>query len=105
MDNTELERLEGDVENIVYRNDENGYTVLELDSDGELVTAVGNMPLVAVGETLSLLGIYVNHSSYGRQFSVRACERSMPVGAASILKYLSSRAIKGVGPSTAKKLV
>lgn len=105
MDNTELERLEGDVENIVYRNDENGYTVLELDSDGELVTAVGNMPLVAVGETLSLLGVYVNHSSYGRQFSVRACERSMPVGAASILKYLSSRAIKGVGPSTAKKLV
>lgn len=105
MDNTELERLEGDVESIVYRNDENGYTVLELDSDGELMTAVGNMPLVAVGETLSLLGFYVNHSSYGRQFSVKVCERSMPVGAASILKYLSSRAIKGVGPSTAKKLV
>lgn len=105
MDNTELERLEGDVESIVYRNDENGYTVVELDSDGELMTAVGNMPLIAVGETLSLLGVYVNHSSYGRQFSVRVCERSMPVGAASILKYLSSRAIKGVGPSTAKKLV
>lgn len=105
MDNTELERLEGDVESIVYRNDENGYTVVELDSDGELITAVGNMPLIAVGETLSLLGVYVNHSSYGRQFSVRVCERSMPVGAASILKYLSSRAIKGVGPSTAKKLV
>ncbi|MGN0456400.1 MAG: ATP-dependent RecD-like DNA helicase [Acutalibacteraceae bacterium] len=105
MDNTELERLEGDVESIVYRNDENGYTVLELDSGGELMTAVGNMPLVAVGETLSLLGFYVNHSSYGRQFSVKVCERSMPVGAASILKYLSSRAIKGVGPSTAKKLV
>ncbi|MGN1112552.1 MAG: ATP-dependent RecD-like DNA helicase [Acutalibacteraceae bacterium] len=105
MDNTELERLEGDVESIVYRNDENGYTVLELDSDGELMTAVGNMPLVAVGETLSLLGFYVNHSSYGRQFSVKVCERSMPVGAASILKYLSSRAIKGIGPSTAKKLV
>lgn len=105
MDNTELERLEGDVESIVYRNDENGYTVVELDSDGELMTAVGNMPLIAVGETLSLLGFYVNHSSYGRQFSVKVCERSMPVGAASILKYLSSRAIKGVGPSTAKKLV
>lgn len=105
MDNTELERLEGDVESIVYRNDENGYTVVELDSDGELITAVGNMPLIAVGETLSLLGFYVNHSSYGRQFSVKVCERSMPVGAASILKYLSSRAIKGVGPSTAKKLV
>ncbi|MCQ4022964.1 MULTISPECIES: ATP-dependent RecD-like DNA helicase [unclassified Ruminococcus] len=105
MDNTELERLEGDVESIVYRNDENGYTVLELDCDGELVTAVGNMPLVAVGESLSLLGVFTNHSSYGMQFSVRAFERSMPVGAASILKYLSSRAIKGVGPSTAKKLV
>lgn len=105
MERDELERLEGDVENIVYRNDENGYTVLELDCEGELMTAVGIMPLVAVGETLSLLGNFVNHSSYGQQFSVKACERSMPVGAASILKYLSSRAIKGIGPSTAKRLV
>lgn len=105
MDNNELERLEGDVENIVYRNDENGYTVLEINYSGELMTAVGIMPLVAVGETLSLIGNFVNHSSYGQQFSVKVCERSMPVGAASILKYLSSRAIKGIGPSTAKKLV
>lgn len=105
MDNNELERLEGDVENIVYRNDENGYTVLEINYSGELMTAVGIMPLVAVGETLSLMGNFVNHSSYGQQFSVKVCERSMPVGAASILKYLSSRAIKGIGPSTAKKLV
>lgn len=105
MDNNELERLEGDVENIVYRNDENGYTVLEINYSGELLTAVGIMPLVAVGETLSLMGNFVNHSSYGQQFSVKVCERSMPVGAASILKYLSSRAIKGIGPSTAKKLV
>lgn len=105
MDKNELERLEGDVENIVYRNDENGYTVLEIDCDGELLTAVGIMPLVAVGESLSLIGGFVNHSSYGQQFSVKTCERSMPVGSASILKYLSSRAIKGIGPSTARKLV
>ncbi len=103
--NEELERLEGDVEDIVYRNNENGYTVLEIDIGGELITAVGIMPLVAVGETLSLMGSFVNHSSYGQQFSVKLCERSMPVGAASILKYLSSGAIKGIGPSTAKKLV
>lgn len=105
MDRNELERLEGDVENIVYRNDENGYTVLEIDCGGELMTAVGIMPLVAVGESLSLIGSFVTHSSYGQQFSVKACERSMPVGSASILKYLSSRAIKGIGPSTARKLV
>ncbi len=105
MDNTELERLEGDVEEIIFRNNENGYTVLEIDCDGELYTAVGIMPLVSVGETLSLLGEFVNHSSYGQQFSVKVCERSVPVGAASILKYLSSRAVKGIGPSTAKKLV
>lgn len=105
MGNDEFERLEGDVENIVYRNDENGYTVLEINYGGELLTAVGIMPLVAVGETLSLIGNFASHSAYGQQFSVQICERSAPVGAASILKYLSSHAIKGVGPSTAKKLV
>lgn len=103
--NSELEKLEGEVEDIIYRNSENGYTVLEVNCAGELFTAVGIMPLVSVGEALSMLGSFVNHPSYGQQFSVKVCERSMPQGAAAILKYLSSRAIKGVGPQTARKLV
>lgn len=94
----------GTVESVVYRNDENGYTVIELSGD-ESITAVGIMPLLSVGEEVKLTGVFKNHPAYGPQFSVTACERSIPKNVSGILKYLSSGAIKGVGPSTAQKLV
>ncbi len=104
-DNNELYELCGQVENIVYRNDENGYTVIELAGESEMLTAVGIMPLVNVGEFVKLYGTYKNHPNYGQQFSATACERSMPENLDGILKYLSSGAIKGVGLATAQRLV
>ncbi|MGN0559380.1 MAG: ATP-dependent RecD-like DNA helicase [Acutalibacteraceae bacterium] len=96
--------ITGTVEAIVYRNESNGYTVLELAGDEE-ITAVGIMPSVSPGEEVKLIGSYKKHPSYGEQFAVTACEQSMPKNTAGILKYLSSRAIKGIGPSMAQRLV
>ena len=105
MENEKLLRLEGVVENIVYRNELNGYTVLELSDGDDFITAVGIMPQVNVADNLTLLGGYTNHRSYGKQFSARSCEISRPTQAADILRYLSSGAVRGIGPATAKRLV
>ena len=90
--------LTGQVEAVIYRNEENGYTVTS-------VTATGHMPLISVGETVKLYGSFKTHPVYGEQFAVTACERAMPESLDGILKYLSSGAIKGIGPSTAMRLV
>lgn len=105
MSKKTLLELKGSVERIVFRNEQNGYTVLELSASGEIVTVVGTMPYVSVGEDLKLLGTFKVHPSFGEQFNAEACERSMPTTTAAILKYLSSGAIKGIGPGTATKLV
>lgn len=105
MQDEKLLRLEGVVENIVYRNDENGYTVLEIADGDDFITAVGIMPLAGVGDTVALTGTYTEHRSYGRQFAAKACEICRPTETADILRYLSSGAIKGIGPSTAQRLV
>ena len=103
--NNELYELCGQVESVVYRNEENGYTVIELCGENEMITAVGTMPLISVGEQVKLYGTYKKHPSYGQQFSATACERSMPENLDGILKYLSSGAIKGIGPALAQRLV
>lgn len=103
-DNDILE-LCGQVESVVYRNEENGYTIIELVGEDEMITAVGTMPMVNVGEQVKLYGVYKNHPSYGSQFVASACERSMPENLDGILKYLSSGAIKGIGVATANRLV
>jgi len=100
-----LFELSGQVESIIYRNDENGYTVLELTGEDSLITATGVMPLISVGETVKLIGAFKNHPTYGEQFAVSAFERSMPENLDGILKYLSSGAVKGIGPATARRLV
>lgn len=97
-------QVEGEVETIIYRNEDNGYTVIELSGD-ENLTAVGIMPMISVGEEVRLTGVFKNHPSYGRQLSVSVCERSMPSTTAGILKYLSSGAIKGIGPAKAAVIV
>ena len=105
MDNENLLQLEGAVENIVYRNEENGYTVIEISDGDDYITAVGIMPQANVGDTVKLTGVYTNHRNYGRQFSAQICEICRPTESADILRYLSSGAIKGIGASTAQKLV
>ena len=100
-----LLQLEGIVENIVYRNDENGYSVVELSDGDDYITAVGIMPLANPGDKVVLTGRFTEHRSYGRQFAAQTCEVSRPTETADILRYLSSGAVKGIGPSTAQKLV
>ena len=105
MNEEELVRLDGVIESIVYRNDENGYTVAEVESGSEYITAVGVMPLVSTGDCVLMTGSYTEHRSYGRQFAVKACEVSRPTNVADILRYLSSGAVRGIGPATAQRIV
>ncbi len=106
MNQSELERLEGTVESIIYCNAENGYTICDLAlSDDEIITAVGEMPMIGEGDRLCIFGKWTHNPKYGRQFAVSQYERTMPSDTASMLKYLSSRAIKGIGPVTAKRIV
>lgn len=105
MPNETLLQLEGAIENIVYRNEENGYTVIEISDEDDYITAVGIMPQVGVGDTVKLTGVYINHRNYGKQFSVQVCEVCRPTESADILRYLSSGAIKGIGSATAQRLV
>ena len=105
-DEQELLSIEGMIEKIIYQNEENGYTVCELlaPSD-EYFVLVGSMPYLCEGESISALGNWVMHPSFGRQFKVEFYEKQLPATANMILKYLSSGAIRGIGPSTAKKIV
>lgn len=101
----QLLKLEGTVETVIYRNESNGYTVLDVESGGELITAVGELGEVEAGEVLHMEGKYINHPKFGAQFSVEYCERKLPSTSINICKYLSSGAIKGIGPALAKKIV
>lgn len=106
IDENGISMLEGSVEGIIYSNEENGYTILELVTDkNELVTAVGIMPYVGEGESLKVYGKWVHNPKYGRQFSVSSYEKVMPADEVSILRYLASGAIKGIGPKTAQRIV
>ena len=98
--------LWGVVEEIVYHNDDNDYTVMEIiDKEGALVTAVGKIAYVAEGEEVTLYGGWVTHAEYGKQFAFENYEKELPTGKKAILRYLSSRVIKGVGPVTASRIV
>jgi len=97
--------IEGAVEEIIFNNEVNGYTVCEIRRDEDSVTAVGFMPFINAGETLRLTGRWVNHPDYGQQFKVEAYEKIMPQTSDAIMKYLASGLIKGVGPATAAKIV
>ena len=105
MQEEQLLEISGSVEQIVFRNEKNGYTILEINDGRELVTAVGSMPWVSVGEELRIMGIWVRHPTFGTQFKVEAFERYKPATASAILKYLSSGAVKGIGPSLAAQIV
>jgi len=100
-----MEYIDATIEGIVFRNDENGYTVFEIAVDNQLETAVGSMPPIGEGERLRLGGKWVTHNTYGRQFKVDKCEKLAPDSKEGILRYLASGIIKGVGPATAKKIV
>ncbi len=97
--------IEGTIENILFRNEENGYVVLDLNAAGEPITVVGELGDVDEGECLSLYGSYVTHPRFGPQFQVETCERKLPNTADSIRRYLASGVIKGIGKVLAGKIV
>ena len=99
------ETITGTVENIVFRNEETGFTVLDLAVEEELVTVVGETLGIDVGEELTVTGYYTAHATYGTQFKGELFQRRLPATANAIGKYLASGAIKGVGPATAQRLV
>ena len=101
-----MEILQGIIGAVVFQNYDNGYAVLRLNCEnGQTVTVVGTIPLPSVGERLMVTGKWSNHSNYGRQFEAEFLERLMPQTAQDILQYLSSRAIKGIGPKIASRIV
>ena len=101
-----IECLEGKIEGIVYHNENNDYTVLEIStSDDSLYTAVGIIPFAFEGETVSLKGRWTYHKEFGKQFAFDSFEKRLPEEVDGILQYLSSRTVKGVGPVTALKIV
>lgn len=97
--------LDGVVEDIIYSNGENGYTVCTINVGGDPVTLVGTMPYLAEGETIKVQGEWQMHSTFGRQFRVNYFEKKLPTTTAAILRYLASGAIKGIGPVTAERIV
>ncbi len=105
MDELKQEKLTGVVDSVTFRKEDSGFTVLELEHDGELDTVVGSLPEVYAGENLTVYGQWQTHPTFGPQFRADSFERQMPATAAAILRYLSGGAIKGIGPATAAKIV
>ena len=97
--------IKGYVEHIVYRNDANQYTVLELVSDGESYTLVGTFPAVSEGELIEAEGRFTSHPVYGEQLQVADYKVLPPEDTDSMMRYLGSGAIKGIGPSLAERIV
>ena len=120
-----LIRLGGTVERVIFSSDETGYAVCDFSvdeyvvdrtegdaqngSDGaftdEVITILGTLPLVGSGDGLTVYGRWIFSPKYGRQFRVEQYEKNLPADTASILRYLSSRTIKGIGPTIAKRIV
>lgn len=100
-----METIEAFADETVFRNDENGYTVLVVKAGKSRVSAVGVMPPVTSGEKLRITGEWTEHPVYGRQIKVQSLEIEQPTTLSGIEKYLSSGMIRGVGPATAKLLI
>lgn len=98
-------QVEGVVSSIIFQNEDNGYTILRLNAGQGEITAVGCMPGVAPGETLVLRGGWVRHPSYGEQFKAESIQRRLPQGIKEVFHYLASGVVKGIGQSTARRMV
>ncbi len=100
-----LQKIEGEVDSVVYRNEENGFAVVMLGCEDELITVVGDLGNVEEGESLICTGKFTINKKFGEQFKCELCERSLPTESAAIQRYLSSGVITGIGPVLAKKIV
>ena len=99
-------RLAGSIEHVIYANEENGFAICDMGTESnELVTITGILPYIGEGDSVTVYGKWVHNPKYGRQFKVESCEKRLPSDAASMLRYLASSAIKGIGPKTAQRIV
>ncbi len=97
--------IKGIIQEIIFRNNENGYTVASIEANNEIVTCVGKFPQVSEGECVELEGSFIKHNRYGEQFNVAKAKIAKPTTKEGIVKYLSSGLIRGVGPVTALSIV
>ena len=97
--------IKGQISEIIYQNEVNSYTIAEFETEEELTTIVGYLPFINKGDSLKLIGNFVNHPDYGRQFKIQTFEKIMPETLEALEKYLSGGIIKGVGPAIAKRIV
>ena len=103
---TQQEVIRGSIAAVLYQNESNGYTVIRFTTEAmETITVVGIIPLCAQGERLVVTGHWESHASHGRQFRAEFLERLMPDSAMEIQRYLASRAVRGIGPKTAARIV
>ncbi len=100
-----MEKLEGMVSDIVFKNEENGYTIAYLANENDEITIVGCMPTLSVGESIEVEGKWVNHKTYGSQFEVNSFMPITPSSLEGIYVYLSSGMIHGIGEKMAKRIV
>ena len=100
-----MEELEGIVEEIIYRNDDNGYAVVSVRCTGGPQTVVGTLPFIKQGERVRVLGTWTTHATFGRQLKASTYETIVPTKADEIERYLASGLIKGIGEMTAKAIV
>ena len=97
--------IQGQISEIIYQNEINTYTIAEFETEEELTIIVGYLPFINKGDSLKLVGNFVNHPEYGRQFKIQTFEKIMPQTLEALKNYLAGGIIKGIGPATAKKIV
>lgn len=97
--------IEGIVETVVFRNDDNGYTICKLRCDKEVVTIVGTIPFINESQEYSVQGEWTVHPKFGKQFKIESIHEIIPTTTSGIEKYLASGVIEGIGKVTAKKIV
>ncbi|EOC99399.1 ATP-dependent RecD-like DNA helicase [Caldisalinibacter kiritimatiensis] len=97
--------IQGTIEEIIFKNESNGYVVAIVETEDDVITVVGYIPIINIGETLEIQGEWVNHPTYGQQLKVHTYSTVVPATLNGIEKYLSSGLIPGIGPKTAKKIV
>lgn len=97
--------ITGDIDEIRFRNDDNGFTIIVLDHEGEPVVCVGTLPPVSEGETLELAGDFTVHPKFGRQFKIKSVKAVAPASRDGVIRYLGSGLIKGIGPRLAFAIV
>ena len=97
--------LIGEIEDVIYYNETNSYMIAEFDTEEEQTTIVGYLPFIGKGDSLKVIGNFVEHKKYGRQFKVETFEKLMPQTVGALEKYLANGNIKGVGEALAKRIV